>query len=117
MFRIDVKKTVIGKRTLALLAAGLVAATMAAPTTVRAQPGDVPGTLLEFYGLMKLRQICYSRCADELDQAEKECTAKYVLFSSEWQDCMGDALGDYYQCTEDCPPFQKIIDNPFSDSR
>ncbi len=75
----------------------------------------IPQTVLELLGVMKLRQICYDRCSDELDKDIDYCNVTYpgLAFDQRWGECVGEALAVYYRCTEDCPPKQKIIENPF----
>ena len=74
---------------------------------------ELPQVLLGLIGLMQLRQRCNERCADELAQEEQRCSAKYDVLSAEWNECMAEALMDYYHCTEDCPPKEIPFDIPW----
>jgi hypothetical protein len=94
----------------------------AAPLPAEAQVsgvGELPSSILQELGLIRLRELCYAKCSAELDDAIDYCNELYpppsnlTIYRHEWGECVGEALADYYQCTQACPPFAQVIENPF----
>ena len=99
-----------------LLAAAIVMLT--APLSAQAQTWwgfELPDSIFKQLSIIRVREICETKCKEALDEGLDFCHANYPNLSSEWAECVGEYLADYYQCTEKCPPFSSEIrpDLPF----
>ena len=80
---------------------------------------DFPTVILQQLGFKKLRDLCYAKCDAVLDDEISICNDAYPFperFTDdrhEYAECVGLAIADYNNCTQKCPPFGQVIDNPF----
>lgn len=93
------KKNIIHLRGAALMTAAVLAAYSGAAAA------QTSASIESLFGVMKLREHCYQNCSEQLEKDLDYCEAQYGSLLNAGV-CVGEALAVYYNCTENCPPFE-----------